>query len=313
MRILIVDDSRFTRALLRREFEKDSEVDEAGDGLEALRHLECHPAPDLILVDLLMPRMNGFELVQALRQRGYDGPIVVCTANTQPSVERRVREIGATEFVPKPELLVPGHARALVQSLLAGRHQTTKRHRIVPIVETQDIIGTAMESVAGILNGLTNLPVECYTGAEHGAGTGEERPLATIRISVSLAGGIQGTASLTLPGTLILQAAFERMGPTTPPRPSAKDVALEIGNILLNAFVARLNDGLSQEVHFADLRFLQGPEIGEAVDTDENVRDAVEVRGEFSVEGVDEVGTLSLVIDSAALESIVGAGGVAPA
>jgi CheY-like chemotaxis protein len=118
MRILIVDDSRFTRALLRRELSDHFDVVEASHGREALPLLDASK-PDLVLADLLMPVMNGYEFVKEARRKGFEGPIVVCTANTQPAVQARVREIGATDFVTKPELLVPGKARAFFKQLLA--------------------------------------------------------------------------------------------------------------------------------------------------------------------------------------------------
>ena len=117
MRILIVEDSKFTRALLRRELAPIHEVLEASDGQEGLELLR-EARPDLVLVDLLMPLLDGFEFLERARREAADVPIVVCSANTQPSVEARIRELGGTKFVAKPELLVAGRARALVAELV---------------------------------------------------------------------------------------------------------------------------------------------------------------------------------------------------
>jgi CheY-like chemotaxis protein len=131
MRILIVDDSRFTRALLRRELAGHFDVVEASHGREALPLLDA-ARPDLVLVDLLMPVMNGYEFVKEARRKGFEAPIVICTANTQPAVQARVREIGATDFVTKPELLVPGEARTFFQQLLAQPANAAPPERAQP-------------------------------------------------------------------------------------------------------------------------------------------------------------------------------------
>lgn len=307
MRILIVDDSRFTRALLRREFEGSSEVLEAGDGLEALDVLESCERPDAVIVDLLMPRMNGFELVAALRERDrYDGPVVVCTANTQPSVERRVRELGATEFVPKPELLVPGRAKSLVADLLKGQRRDTRRPRTTIVHERPDALASAMDGVAGILNGLTSLPVRLARGKPGSDGGSAARvSLATVRVSVSLGGGLDGTASLSLPGHAILQAAFDRMGPTVSPNPTTEDIALEIGNILLNAFVAGLNEDLKNEIEFGELRCHSGPAVRDAA-IETTADDALSIEVVFALEGVEEIGSLAVTLERNAVEELLG-------
>jgi CheY-like chemotaxis protein len=102
--ILVVDDDPSQRLLMRKVLEgKGFAVIDAVDGIEACRLNEEH-RPDLLLVDLIMPRMDGYELCRELRGQAHsaDVPIVVTTSREDiPSIVRAY-DAGATDFVPKP-------------------------------------------------------------------------------------------------------------------------------------------------------------------------------------------------------------------
>src|SRR6266851_5233261 len=102
--ILIVDDDPVVRSLMRATLENDNfEVIEAVDGVEGCQLYEEHH-PDLLLVDVMMPRMDGFELCRELRGRLASAyvPIVVATSlDDVPSIARAY-DAGATDFIPKP-------------------------------------------------------------------------------------------------------------------------------------------------------------------------------------------------------------------
>jgi len=102
--ILVVDDDPGQRLLMRKVLEhKGFEVMEAADGVEACRINEEH-RPDLLLVDLMMPRMDGYELCRELRGQTHsaDVPIVVTTSRDDIASIVRAYDAGATDFVPKP-------------------------------------------------------------------------------------------------------------------------------------------------------------------------------------------------------------------
>jgi CheY-like chemotaxis protein len=102
--ILIVDDDPGQRLLMRAALEdKGFEVIEAVDGVEGCQLYEEH-RPDLLLVDLMMPRMDGYELCRELRRhaRSVDVPIVVATDRDDIDSIVRAYDAGATDFVPKP-------------------------------------------------------------------------------------------------------------------------------------------------------------------------------------------------------------------
>jgi two-component system chemotaxis response regulator CheY len=104
-RILTVDDSRSMRALLRMTLLGSGyEVVEAEDGQAALEWLE-HNEVDLIITDINMPRLDGFELIERLRaeqRRHVDRPILVLTTECTDEKRTRAREAGATGWIVKP-------------------------------------------------------------------------------------------------------------------------------------------------------------------------------------------------------------------
>jgi two-component system response regulator MprA len=102
MRILVVDDDRAVRDSLRRSLEFNGfEVATANDGVEALARINGI-APDALIVDVMMPRLDGIETTKALRAAGNDVPVLVLTA--RDSVNDRVDglDAGADDYLAKP-------------------------------------------------------------------------------------------------------------------------------------------------------------------------------------------------------------------
>jgi two-component system chemotaxis response regulator CheY len=105
MKAIIVDDSKAIRRFIRSIVSTFGfEVIEAGDGVQALDMLQREPSVELALVDWNMPRMNGFELVQAIRSEpAYDGMLVVMvTSEAELDHMELALEAGANEYMMKP-------------------------------------------------------------------------------------------------------------------------------------------------------------------------------------------------------------------
>lgn len=103
-KILIVDDELDTLLPLKRALEmEDFNVIEAQDGVEALEKVRAE-IPDLVLLDLMLPKINGFEVCQRLKQDEATSaiPIIMLTAKGETSDKVEGIEIGADDYVTKP-------------------------------------------------------------------------------------------------------------------------------------------------------------------------------------------------------------------
>lgn len=105
MQALLIDDSRALRRILGQMLrELGYTVREAGDGQQGLELLQSGPAPDVVLVDWNMPRMNGLEFVQAVRAqpRFAQLPLMMVTSETEMERVSAAITAGANEYVMKP-------------------------------------------------------------------------------------------------------------------------------------------------------------------------------------------------------------------
>ncbi|GAA3846857.1 response regulator transcription factor [Saccharothrix violaceirubra] len=102
MRILVVDDDRAVRESLRRSLQFNGyQVDLAGDGLQALESV-VDQRPDAMVLDVMMPRLDGLEVCRRLRSTGDDLPILVLTARDAVSDRVSGLDAGADDYLPKP-------------------------------------------------------------------------------------------------------------------------------------------------------------------------------------------------------------------
>ena len=189
MRILIVDDNPVNVMVLERTLAAAGYSNIRSTGNPAAVVLLCHDEPpDLILLDLHMPELTGFQVMAALAKLAPTGPaapILVVTADNTAEVRKRALSYGAIDFVTSPfdrgelELRVRNHLRArrlaLELAVLAGDHE--ERSRLA-----QDTLDEARMEVLERLAG----------AAEFRDG---ENPLHTWRVG-RLAGMIAGTLSL---------------------------------------------------------------------------------------------------------------------
>jgi two-component system chemotaxis response regulator CheY len=104
MNVLTVDDSRTIREMLRQTLaDAGFTVFQAADGIEGLEVLD-RSEPAVIVTDINMPRMDGFEFIENVRRDGRwrAVPILVLTTESDPEKKGRAREAGATGWIIKP-------------------------------------------------------------------------------------------------------------------------------------------------------------------------------------------------------------------
>jgi two-component system response regulator MprA len=106
MKVMVVDDERAVRESLRRALELEGyEVELAEDGDDALARIAAASHPDALILDVLMPTMDGLEVCRRLRRDGNSVPVLLLTARAE--VESRVAglDAGADDYLPKPYAL----------------------------------------------------------------------------------------------------------------------------------------------------------------------------------------------------------------
>jgi CheY-like chemotaxis protein len=132
---LLVEDEANDRFLMEREFKQSlayGRLDTASDGVEGIEYLEGkgqyadrskYPLPDAILLDLKMPRMDGFQFLEWLRSRGPLGlrrlPVIVLSSSILRQDMERAYALGADSYVTKPQDLEGLHQ--FVEKLTAHR------------------------------------------------------------------------------------------------------------------------------------------------------------------------------------------------
>ena len=101
-KILIVDDEPDILLMLRMGLEDEGhEIVMAADGAMALERIAEH-RPDLVLLDVMMPGVDGFGVLEAKQRDGDTTPVVMLSAKSEPADIDRALGLGAVDFVPKP-------------------------------------------------------------------------------------------------------------------------------------------------------------------------------------------------------------------
>lgn len=129
----MVDDQRSLRSLIRMNLElEDIDVVEATDGRHGLELAQQH-VPDLVTLDLVMPRMDGLAAAAALRSdpRTQHAPLVMVTTSTSPAHLARARSIGVEAYLTKP--FDPDELVRVVRELLATGHGRDESGGAAPI------------------------------------------------------------------------------------------------------------------------------------------------------------------------------------
>ena len=134
-KILIADDSEMNRSILADMLEEEFDIIEAENGLEAVSILQqCADELSLVLLDIVMPEMDGFEVLMVMNQRQWieDVPVIMISAETRSSQIERAYKLGITDFISRPFDALIVHHRVVNTILLY-----TKQKKLVDLVEEQ--------------------------------------------------------------------------------------------------------------------------------------------------------------------------------
>ena len=127
--ILVVDDDSRNRELLETMLEVlDYDVIQASNGVQALERLS--PAVDLVLMDVMMPKMDGFEATKRMREQSQyqDLPVIFVTSLSEKEDRLHAVEVGANDFIAKPVEMAEVRVRTNSQLKLKAAQDALKRH-----------------------------------------------------------------------------------------------------------------------------------------------------------------------------------------
>ena len=125
-KILIADDSEMNRSILADMLEEEFDIIEAENGLEAVSILQqCADELSLVLLDIVMPEMDGFEVLMVMNQRQWieDVPVIMISAETRSSQIERAYKLGITDFISRPFDALIVHRRVVNTILLYAKQK----------------------------------------------------------------------------------------------------------------------------------------------------------------------------------------------
>lgn len=274
--VLICDDSNLARKQMARSLpaEWQEKISFAGHGQEALEVLKRQPI-DLLFLDLNMPILDGYEVLQAISQQKIPVKVVVVSGDIQPEARERVLGYGALDFIRKPvaaekltevlQQFVSAHSaadskkvidRALNANQLAGDFALDPILRDVFQELTNVAMGQAGDLLARLLKVFVKLPIPNVNVIEvselHMAIASVEQKQTTSAVCQGfIGGGISGEALLILNDSSFVDIAklLNYTGKLT--TKTELELLMDIGNILIGAVLK----GLAEQI---DMTFSQG-------------------------------------------------------
>jgi len=103
-KILALDDEKSIRFIIENTFNKDFEVTTMNNGMDALYYLQSGNLPDVIICDVEMPVLNGFEFIKRIRESGFfeEIPLIMLSGKEESADKIKCFEMGADDYVLKP-------------------------------------------------------------------------------------------------------------------------------------------------------------------------------------------------------------------
>ncbi|MFN3520837.1 MAG: sigma-54-dependent transcriptional regulator [Phenylobacterium sp.] len=195
--VLVVDDDPTQRRLIQAVLERDGfAVAQAENGDAALQHLMGGKAADVVLLDLVMPGLNGHDTLQEMRARGFNQPVIVLTATGGIDTVVQAMKAGACDFFVKPaapERIIVSIRNALSMGALKGEVDRLKK-RASGRTTFDDLIGdspamqmvkrlgerAARSSIPILITGESGVGKEVIARAVHGSSDRAGKPFVAV-------------------------------------------------------------------------------------------------------------------------------------
>ena len=196
-RVLVVDDDPTQRRLIQAVLEREGfAVSQADGGDSALDQLAAGLAPDVVILDLVMPSMPGIEVLKEMRARGLDMPVIVLTATGGVDTVVKAMQAGAQDFFIKPaspERIIISIQNALQLGSLKGEVDRLKK-RQTGTMSFADLIGdsgpmrmvkalgerAARSSIPVLILGESGVGKEMIARAVHGSSDRAGKPFVAV-------------------------------------------------------------------------------------------------------------------------------------
>ncbi len=258
--VLIVDDSALARLILRNILPAHFQVVEAADGEEALAQFrKCQP--DITFLDLILPKLDGVNLLRRIRETNRDAPVVVVSSNIQRAVKERLEEMGITAFIEKP-VNRPEATEAILELL---RQMPEDSSPLTLSAMQQDALvealNVAVGKAAATLSELIDRPVELqvpdvglYRAEEIETRLSGLLPGRASSVNQVFSGPFSGNALLVLPLELaqkLVRLVISRHGLENHVLESDLTTLLEVGNMVINGGLSAFGEMLESELTFS--------------------------------------------------------------
>lgn len=266
--ILICDDSALARKQMARSLPPtlNADITFAEHGLDALNKLECSKFK-LMFLDLTMPVLDGFETLEAIRDRGIDISVIVVSGDIQPKAKERVLALGAKRFIQKP--INKDELKELLRSFIEPTPRPTITSSTVelPALRRRDVymevanvsIGRAADALARHFDVFVNLPlpnVNIFEVSElHMALRDLTQNNQVSGVCQGFSGeGIAGEALVLLSDTSVSELKKLMKVPTETDELEELELLMDVSNILVGSFL----NGLGEQ---AEVRFFQSSPV----------------------------------------------------
>lgn len=260
--ILIIDDSSFMRARIREAIKTDChEVMEASDGLKGLAMAYAHK-PDCIILDLIMPEMDGFNLLKTLHEQGSAIPVIVVTADIQVSVQKECLALGAAALINKPpqrrDLL-----NAVREVLSTQKKGPAVRQATAEQMDAlREFINIGVGRAASSLNEMVKFQVSLevpfiriLSPLQFKQEMGDLGDKSMAAVKIGFYGPFSGTAALVISpesaSKLVNVLTVPAAPPSRNPDTLIQETLREVGNIVVNGVLGSLGNLLKQHLSYS--------------------------------------------------------------
>lgn len=253
IKVLLVDDSRFSLSQVRKALGDEFDIEEALGGAEALARMEEKPY-DVVITDLLMPHISGLAFLGHARARHPATKVIVSSADIQDTTAKKARSLGAAAFVPKP---VDAQELRQVMRLVLARKDSPNSLPFSPRYADafKEIFNIGMGRAANALSRLVyekiklsvpRLEVLPRAALEDTIAENFAEDLALVR--QDFAGSASGIAFLLMSKEsglrLVNTLVSDSESGNAEVSDADRDLLVEVGNILINALVGSMGNTL---------------------------------------------------------------------